>query len=44
MADQSLPRTDLVGIKLIDKSINEICFVESKLRSTSYQKGHVKGV
>ncbi|MHB8603271.1 MAG: Hachiman antiphage defense system protein HamA [Nitrosotalea sp.] len=40
---QSLPGTDLIAIKKNDSEITEMCFVESKLRTTSNTKAITEG-
>ena len=42
-SDQSLPSTDAIAIKLVDGSISELCFVESKLRTTKNKVAAVEG-
>jgi hypothetical protein len=45
IAEQSLPRTDILCLKLDDNnSINEVCFVESKLRIVHDDYAAKKGV
>lgn len=42
-SDQSLPGTDTIAIKTANNSITEVCYVESKLRTTRNRNAAVEG-
>ena len=42
-ANQSLPGTDLIAIKKNERSLSEVCFVESKLRTTADTGAAIQG-
>lgn len=42
-ANQSLPGTDVIAIKKKERSLSEVCFVESKLRTTTDSGAAIQG-